>query len=95
MSKRNVVPFGSVLWGVWDTQDQCWLGTNAAGTGPKVFDYLDVARVAAQLVGVQMGWPPKRTEARRYDGSGTKLKDELAMKMGTREALKKVQDGQL
>lgn len=87
----NMPPPGRIRWGVWDTKDECWVGGE---DGPKLFDYPDIARVAAQILGVQMGWPPKRAQSRMYDGHGAK-KDELPMPMTTAAALRKVEDGAL
>lgn len=92
-------------YGIWDPIDQCWLGD---GTGPKTFGAGDVvgedreldddgaraiARVSAEIACVQLGWPRNRCQVREYDGSGTKLKDELPAKDTTENVLRKLERG--
>ena len=88
-------------WGVYDTQDECWLGDS---NGPKLFDDVimkgkkaipanELARIAAQLACVQMRWPPTRVVAREYDGSGTQQKDTVKTAMTPEKALRKAERG--
>jgi hypothetical protein len=75
-------------WGIWDTVDNLWVGTDDAGTGPKLFDEdtvingrpLDartVARLAAQIGARRAGFPPTRFVAKEWDGGPVRVKDEL------------------
>jgi hypothetical protein len=79
-----------MMFGIFDTVDRCWLGTNDAGTGPKTFPEQALARVAAQVLATQMRWPETRCVARPYDGTGTKYKDALDLPMTTAQALKQI-----
>lgn len=81
------------VWGVWDTQDGCWLGD---AVGPKRLPTEDLARAAAQIVGVQLGWRPGRAVARQMPPAMlVQEKDEVKTQMSTREALRKIEDGAL
>jgi hypothetical protein len=82
-----------MMFGIFDTVDRCWLGTNDTGTGPKTFEEELLARCAAQLADVRLGWPPGRSRARAYDATGVTLKDELQTKMDTLNALRLVERG--
>jgi len=86
-------------WGIYDTKDHCWLGDER---GPKLFDDDDpmhkgnafpIARAAAELADIQMGWPPKRSVARRYDLTSVQKKDELPIKRTATEALRGKETG--
>jgi hypothetical protein len=77
-------------WGVLDTQDNVWLGDE---TGPKTFDDEILARVAAQVTDVQMGWAPGRCRAREYHGDATQLRDTVKTKMTPHAALKAIESG--
>jgi hypothetical protein len=79
-------------YGVFDTQDNCWLGDDR---GPKLFDVLIVARVSAQVTATQLGWSSTRLEGRAYDDSGNVLKDEVQTKMTPAQALRKIERGAL
>lgn len=88
-----------MTYGLYDTVDHCWLGDDK---GPKVFNGGDkigdhiltddeaaqLARVAAELADISMGWLPHRTKAMPYAGDANVLKDELPLKRTTAEALR-------
>lgn len=60
-------------WGVYDTQDGCWMGSDG---GPVTFAVQDLARVAAQVACVRLGWPETRCVAREYDGREARVSDQ-------------------
>ncbi|MBV8831251.1 MAG: hypothetical protein JO108_18715 [Acidobacteriaceae bacterium] len=61
-------------FGIYDKQDCCWLGNDA---GPIVHDERWLALAALTVVCEQTDLHPSRLEVREYDGTGTRLKDEL------------------
>jgi hypothetical protein len=96
------------MWGIYDTQDHLWLGSNDAGTGPKVFaedevvngtplgaDALIIARIAAQVGDVRAGWKTGRSQPREYHGQATKLRDEVPLKDTTANVLRKMENGSI
>lgn len=86
-----------MTYGIYDTQDDCWLGENETGTGPKTFDDPKVARLAAEIAAIQLGLPrgekAGRIVVRPYDGSGTVLKDEVPTKDTPLNVLRKLERG--
>jgi hypothetical protein len=83
------------MWGIYDTRDNCWLGTNEAGTGPKVFYSKELSDVAAQIADIRFGRERHRIVAREYDGSATRVKDSIDMrdKPSTLDVLKRLERG--
>lgn len=88
-------------WGIYDSRDQCWLGDD---NGPKLFDDADpalkgnaepIAKVAAQGAAMQLRRDPREIRAKEYDGTGTKLKDQVEPKMSMEEALRRMERGRL
>ncbi len=80
-------------YGLYDTQDYLWIGTNQTGDGPLTFEEYDLARLAAQTVDVQLGWAPGRTRAKEYGGGRPKVRDEVQTRMSTVEALDAMEKG--
>lgn len=89
-------------YGMYDTQDDCWLGDDA---GPKVFTIEDSARanglphrvmaqIAAQMVEVQLGYTPGRVQVREFDVENLRLKDQVQTNMTPLEALIKLESGE-
>lgn len=77
-------------YGVYDTDDHCWIGTDQ---GPATFDDESLAMIAAQVTEVQLRWTLGRLRARPYDGTGTKVRDELTTALTPEQALKRIEDG--
>lgn len=84
----------TMKWGIYDTKDSCWLGDDR---GPRVFDDDDpifkgdafpMARVAAEMIDIQMKWPPKRSIPREFDPAGLCLKDELPIQRTIHDAMR-------
>lgn len=48
-------------WGLYDTTDGVWMGTDE---GPKTYVDFVMARIAAQVVDEQLGQTPGRTRAK-------------------------------
>lgn len=78
-------------WGVYDIQDNCWIGNDA---GPKVFDDFTVARIAAEVCADQLGYELHgRLEAREYVSGNVRLRDEIPTKRSPLKALQRIEDG--
>ena len=92
-----------VSYGIYDTQDECWIGDDA---GPRVFTRADsiemngmpqetIAKLAAQMAGVQLGYVPGRLQPREFHEKELHLRDEIPTKMSAIEALTKLESGKL
>jgi hypothetical protein len=77
-------------WGLYDTIDGVWMGDDS---GPKTFDDFLVARIAAELVDIQLGQQPRRTQAKEYEHGPKRLRDHVDTKMSTLEALEGKESG--
>jgi hypothetical protein len=88
-------------YGLYDTQDNCWLGDE---TGPKLYTRELVeklnglplhtaARIAAQMIEVQLGYAPGRLQPREFNGENLVLKDEVPTLMTAEEALTRLEGG--
>ena len=65
-------------WGVFDTVDQCWLGTNEHGTGPSVFGEERVAMAARIVYTARFEYASDRLVLRRWmpeDAASVREKD--------------------
>lgn len=80
------------MYGIYDTQDSCWLGDEH---GPKLFEDFLVARVAAQVLDERLGNRPGRSKAREYGGGANRLRDEVQTKMSTLDALQRIEGGRV
>jgi hypothetical protein len=76
-------------WGLWDTQDKCWLGNDA---GPKMFSDFDEAKLAAAVANVQLGWPAGRVRERRLIRPAEIFRDKVEAKMTPLEAIEMIED---
>lgn len=90
-----------VTYGIYDTQDNCWLGDES---GPRLFTRAStewakgmpvnlIAKISAQVTGVQMGYAPGRLQAREFNDQNLVLRDKVDTKMTALEALKKIENG--
>jgi hypothetical protein len=88
-------------YGIYDTRDDVWLGDN---NGPRVFTREDskkakglphetLAKIAAQIAGVQLGYSIGRLQARVFNQGDLRLRDEVPTKMGPIEALIRLENG--
>jgi hypothetical protein len=86
-------------YGLYDTQDDCWLGDD---TGPKLYTHELVAklnglplhtaaRIAAQMIEVQLGYAPGRLQPREFNEENLVLKDEVPTLMTAEEALTRLE----
>ena len=91
-----------VKYGIYDTQDNCWLGDE---NGPKLFDrehelvkrglpQRTAAQIAAQMTAVQLGYPQTRLVALEFKTQELVLKDSVDTKMTAVEALRKLENGE-
>lgn len=91
-----------VKYGIYDTQDCCWLGDE---NGPKLFDrdhelvkrglpQRVAAQIAAQMTAVQVGYPQTRLVAREFKPQELVHKDSVDTKMSAVEALRKLENGE-
>jgi hypothetical protein len=90
-----------VSYGIYDTQGECWIGDE---TGPRVFTRADsaemngmpqetIAKLAAMLAGVQLGYAAGRLQPREFHEKELHLRDEVPTKMTALEALIKLESG--
>jgi hypothetical protein len=77
-------------WGLFDTADNCWMGDLS---GPTVYRDGDIAAIGGSLLAHELDLPSGRLEVRRYDGSGNKLKDEVAKKQSAKGLLARLERG--
>lgn len=81
----------ALMWGLLDTQDNTWIGDDF---GPVLHEEEWTAKVAAQVVDVQLGQEPGRTRAREFPAQqNLRLKETVDTKMGTLEALEGLEEG--
>jgi hypothetical protein len=77
-------------WGVYDEQDELWLGT---AEGPLRYDEQDVARAVAEAAVRMSGWPSTRVRVREIDRiAHRKLREMVITPL---EVLKRVEGGYL
>jgi hypothetical protein len=87
---NNDEPAFDMEWGLYDTKDGVWMGNDK---GPKTFDDYMLARIAAEMVDVQLGQKTGRTKAKEYFGGANRLRDEKPTRMGSERALKLLENG--
>lgn len=82
-------------YGLYDTKDNCWIGANDEGTGPKLFkqEEYELARIARQLACVRLGVPYGRIKVRKFEEDALVKKDELPTVLGGEEALRLLEEG--
>lgn len=76
-------------WGLADIEDGLWIGND---DGPLTYDDELLARAAATIVTVQMGWRFGRVQATEFKSAGPK-RDELPTKMGVLDAIRLAEGG--
>ena len=81
-----------MIYGLYDTVEHVWMGGDE---GPKTFEDFMLARIAAQMIDVQLGQEPGRTKAKEYDPSPKRLRDSVDTKMTALEALDGIEKGRL
>lgn len=79
-------------WGVWDIEDRLWIGNDS---GPVTFEDESLAKIAAMVACVRLGWPIVRCRAKKFQASQARLRDELPTRMGSEEAIRKLEGGQV
>ena len=88
-------------WGLYDTKDNSWIGDEK---GPRLFpdqmingkiaDGEILARIAAQMVDMQLGRVAV-TRAREYTENAVFKKDTLKTTCNTEDALRRIEEGRL
>lgn len=92
---------GVESYGIYDTKDDVWLGDK---NGPRVYTRADsekakgipvevLAKIAAQMTGVQLGYAMGRLQARVYNTGDLRLRDEVPTKMSAVAALIRLENG--
>lgn len=79
-------------WALWDTQDNLWIGND---TGPLRYDDEILGRLAAEVASGILGWEPVRITVKEYDGSATKIRDDVPIIHTVQEVLHHVTQGYL
>lgn len=91
-------------YGLYDTKDHLWIGDNI---GPKTFDSESLvdgeplgelkakvlARVAAEIADIRLGWRRGRIQVRELDCPSPKEHDELPLSDTTLNVLRKLERG--
>lgn len=99
---EHLAEASDVAYGIYDTVDNCWLGDE---NGPRLYTREDsaklqgmpqelVARIAAQVVEVQLGYEPGRLRAVEFREQELVHKDSVDTKMTPLEALIKLENGE-
>ena len=83
------IDFGPGPWGLYDPIDHCWLGDKK---GPRIFDQLDFARIAASVTNKQLGYF-NRIQVKTYDEEANSHKDDVLLLMSFEKALDRVERG--
>lgn len=78
-------------WGLLDTAENVWMGNN---DGPRIFTDYMLARLAAQMVDVQLGQEPGRTRASEFAAANLRLRGTVPVKMSAKEALRGMESGE-
>ena len=84
MAKSFVDPSGK--WGLLDTVDDVWMGTDE---GPLRYNDHDLAMIAAEVFSRRMLWPITRIRAVEFTTADTKY-DELTPDISADEALREM-----
>jgi hypothetical protein len=79
-------------YGLYDTEGGVWMGDD---DGPKLFEDESLARIAAQMMDVQLGQDPGRTRAKPFDELPKRKRDEVATRMSSEEAISRLENGRL
>lgn len=77
-------------WGLFDTVDHVWMGGE---TGPRTYDTLLLARLAAEMVDVMIRQEPGRTRARRIPRGPWRQRDSKAAHFRPAAALDRLERG--
>ena len=75
--------FGALKFGLLDTENNTWLGTDQ---GPLVYEDMQIARVARQIIAAQIPCSPLRISIEPFT-SATKKLDEIKPKNTLEQAL--------
>lgn len=78
------------MYGLYDTQDDCWLGDDQ---GPLFYEEEDVAKVGAQVLDVRLKQAPGRTRAKPFAEESLVKKDEKETFVGAEEAIAQLEKG--
>lgn len=86
------LPPGSTGWGLFDTKDENWLGTNK---GPLVYSTEDAAALAARLMDARLDQPAGRTRARRYEVEANIKVEDMKPKYTAAEGFLRLESGKI
>ena len=81
-----------MTYGLLDTVDNVWMGDSS---GPAKFGDFMLARIAAQMLDVQLGQAPGRTRAVEYIEGPKRLRDTVETKLSPLAALQEIESGRL
>jgi len=85
-------PSFEMQYGLYDTEDGIWFGDD---DGPRMYDDYTLARVAAEMVDMQLGQEAGRTRAKEYYAAPMRLRDTVAVELSPLEAYKRLEQGRL
>jgi hypothetical protein len=79
------------MYGLYDTQDDCWMGNDQ---GPLLYEDEDVAKVGAQVLDVRLKQKPGRTRAKPFAKESLVKKDERETFVRAEEAIARLEKEQ-
>ncbi len=85
-----------MLYAMYDTTDNCWLGQNEAGTGPATYTEMPLAVLAAEVARCCLRWGAGRIVIKEFtQHQALKFKDEVKFKIKPLDALKRREMGEI
>jgi hypothetical protein len=84
-------------WGIFDTVDQVWVGSNPKGDGPKLYEEheRDLAKVAARMADAMFKTEPGRHREKEFVPQPVRLRDRKKTKLTAVEALEGLESGRI
>lgn len=88
-TRTQTIPPGP--YGLLDTIDQLWIGSNDAGTGTRTYKDYWIARVAAQVIDIMLKQKPGRTRAVTFEPGPKKLRATVDADITPLDAIKELE----
>lgn len=77
-------------YGVYDTEDNCWMGDQ---TGPLAYEEEEMAKIAARILASRMRWPASRLKAMPMDPEANVKRDDVVPQISAEEAMRRLEEG--